>query len=333
MIIYIIVFLITICFCKMAEKNFRENRKRHGIICSAFVILIPSILAGLRDTTVGTDVKIYVEYLFQIAQNSQSLKDYLLYYGVDGIEFGYNILTFFTAKIFGDLHWLLFFIQLIIITNVFLFLYNKRVNISITIGLFIYLFTFYNVTLNISRQLIAVSFIMYSLILLERKKYIKTLVVFFIALSFHSSSIIAIIMYIIMLIFDAKKINNRTKKILLGLTMIAVIIVRITYLPIINFLTYNLNVFPEKYLNYILIGYNENAILKVNKIGAIIRLFFLLSFFIDKKKNDKIYSYVCFAIIEMGILFMSTITSNFIRIGYYMFLPSLIILVSNSYKV
>lgn len=333
MVIYIVTFSITIILTKLAEINFSNNRKKNGIIVSVIAILIPSILAGIRHTSIGTDVTVYVEYLFQKAQISKSYAEYLLYQGVSNIEIGYNILTFVIAKIFGNLHWLLFFIQLIIITNIYLFLYDKRESISMTLGMFIYLFTFYNLTLNITRQTIAVSFVIYSLIFFERKKYIKTFVLFLLGFSFHSSAAIAIIMYSIILIFDSENLSVKVKKILIALITIVVIIVQIAYMPIIEFLTYDLNIFPEKYINYILRGYNENAILKINKIGAIIRIIFLLLFFINKNKDKKIYSYVCFAIIELGILFMGTITSNFIRIGYYMYLPSLFVLASNSYKV
>lgn len=66
MLIYILSFITSSIFCLLAERKFDHNKLLSNIYFIVAVIIV-SIIAGLRDYTVGTDISTYGNYLFNAA--------------------------------------------------------------------------------------------------------------------------------------------------------------------------------------------------------------------------------------------------------------------------
>ena len=197
MIEYVICFLLSIFFTFKAEKNFKEKNKKNAIIFSIIAILIPSILSGARALTIGVDVKVYVEPTFQRALYVNSIFEFLQIFDLEPL---YLVLTYVVAKFTNNIHWLLFVIQLIIITLIYIASYKNKEYSPMWLSMCVYFLTFYNTTYNLTRQALAVAFIIFSISYMREKKYLKSFFIFCVAMMFHTTALFSRLIYVIIFI-------------------------------------------------------------------------------------------------------------------------------------
>ena len=106
-------------------------------------------------------------------------------------------LAYLISAFTKDSFFFFFITNLIVNWGVFFFLYKakSRFQFSLWLGWLSYLFIFYNRTLNLSRQSIAIAIVLISITYLWDKKYIKYGALTVIALSFHTSAIITLMYF------------------------------------------------------------------------------------------------------------------------------------------
>lgn len=228
--IYIITFIVTILFTYIAEKNFEKKNKAIGRFFSILAIIIPSILAGLRTLDIGIDVQVYVEQNFKTALQSQSFKECLENCNTD---FLYVVINYIISRISNSINILMFVIELINMVLVYMFIYNKRKSIHMWLAMAAYLLMFYNISLNLIRQSLAISIILFSIRYIESRKPIKFYTCVIIATLLHSTAIFTLPIYVIFNIIN-KKHKNFYKTVILLVITIAVL----NYQNIIQFLVY-----------------------------------------------------------------------------------------------
>lgn len=198
--IYIVFFLISCCLIWLSEKSQSRNI---GKLLAFVAILLPCILAGMRADTIGTDVRVYVEPLYNAAKQSTSFYSYMnqrwfyiwRYKYVYDFEIGFVLLVYLIEKIGGSIGLVLFFIHILILSPIYLGL--KRINkrYPIWLGMLVFYMLFYNTSLNMMRQWIAMSILFYGLCYLlehEKKKYFIVVIV---ACLFHTSALIGFAIY------------------------------------------------------------------------------------------------------------------------------------------
>lgn len=114
--------MVSVLFCKVIEKGYAYKQNTIGrnkewqlitICCLLFVILLPALLAGLRNINIGTDTRLYIEPLFKQAVNSETFRDYYVseWFYADGYSYatvgeydlGY-ILVYVTALLTDNLN-------------------------------------------------------------------------------------------------------------------------------------------------------------------------------------------------------------------------------------
>ena len=159
-IVYLFTFLLTLCFCYFGEQqiNKKTYKSRYiAAICFFMVILLPSLLAGIRANSVGIDVMVYVVPYFEGAKYVDSISALSTIYGG---EYWYSALVYIVSRITDNVGILLFILQFLVIAPILKALLNLKEKVSITFGIFIYLFLFYNMSLNVMRQLVAVAFVL-----------------------------------------------------------------------------------------------------------------------------------------------------------------------------
>ena len=71
--IYILCFVASTFLFYISKSQYKRTR----LCIDCIAILIPCVLAALRANTVGTDVGVYLEPMFRVANNSTSFRDYL----------------------------------------------------------------------------------------------------------------------------------------------------------------------------------------------------------------------------------------------------------------
>lgn len=198
--IYIAVFLMSCFLIWLSEKSPSRNV---GKLLAFIAILLPCILAGMRADAIGTDVKVYVEPMYNAAKQSTNFSSYMSqrwyviwrYMYVDKFEIGFTTLVYLIEKLGGSLGTVLFFIHVLIVAPVYLGLKKMNKPYPVCLGMLVFYLLFYNTSLNMMRQWIAMSILFYGLSYLitnEKKKYFITIVV---ACLFHTSALIGVGIY------------------------------------------------------------------------------------------------------------------------------------------
>lgn len=286
--IYIICFIFSTFFTYIAQKNFDKNKKKEGIFWSILAILIPSILAGLRDNSIGSDIEAYVTRLFEIAKNTTSLSTFL---NMSWVENGYTILIFGITYLTKDIHWILFFTELIMCVFLYLTAYDKRKYIPMWFVMLIYFGTFYNISLCLMRQGIAIFITMYALTRMEKKQYLLTFLLFILAIQFHSSAIVTLPMYILIYI-DKRKISLKTKTSLYVIIIFFLIIMIFSYNSVLKYLTYDLNILPTKYYDYL--NSEKSEKFDINFTELLFKILWVVLYIVQmfvNNKNDEKYEF------------------------------------------
>lgn len=213
--IYIVCFFISCFFIALSEKN--KNNKFIHCTCVTIGLLLPCILAGLRDFTIGTDVQVYVKPIFECAKKSESFSEYLnmnvnTIKIVSDFEIGFSLFVYVITKLFANLQILFFFIELLIVIPIYLGLtkIEKSEKSKIWLGMLVFYLMFFNMSLNIMRQYISISIFFWGICCVlsnEKNKNLKCILSIIIAFFFHSSALLGLIIYLIYIV-----VNHKYKK-------------------------------------------------------------------------------------------------------------------------
>lgn len=182
MIPYLILLLFVSFWIFIEEKSL--NRK------AVFVpFLSLAFFCSLRSHLVGTDTGAYTSDY----RNGLSSEYYV--FRTD-IEYGFQLLNYFTLKFTHNYFWL-FFISSIIILFSYLFVFKKRSD-NYLLSVFIFItFGFYTFYFNGLRQGLAMAIAALSVPYLIEKNIIKFLFLTIIAYFFHKSALIMLLFYIL----------------------------------------------------------------------------------------------------------------------------------------
>lgn len=307
MLVYIICFVITIFLTFCAEKCFKGKKKYLGIIFSIFVILVPSIVAGLRDYSVGTDVQVYVIRTFNLATNSSSLANFLDQYNVD---IGYTIFNYIVALFTKNPQWILFMTQAVICSLVYILAYKERNNISMTMFMMIYLLTMFNQSLNIARQSMAIAFTIFSYKYLKERKIVKYSICMVLATCFHSTAILALPMYFINIL-----VNSKAKKRYQVLIILLLVLVIAFFEDVLRFVIYDLHLLSERYLYYL----GDSSDSQISMFQVVYRIVLIVIVVMNKKRIDEKTYNLVFTLLIINLLtyILNSVTMYAGRISYY----------------
>lgn len=335
MIVYLFMFISCSIFAGLVQ-HFYKNKKR--ILSSFFAVLaviIPSIIAGIRDLNVGTDINVYGTYMFNIAK-TYSIGEYLSIIGTGDIL--YSILNLVTAFITKDIHLLLFIIQFINCLVVFVAIFKERENLPMFLSYFIFLTTLYFRQLNLLRQGIAISFVLLAFVLFRNKEIKKTILCMFVAFLFHSTAILAIPIFVIYrYVSNDRELDNKNYKYFLIFIYISLILIFIFFKPLFNIIL-NSGILPEKYtLSYFLRYFNSS--IELDNLGTFFKLvwcglYLLAMRFIEKSNEIKDYKFfVHIAMIDFILWNLNIYVKYIDRISFYYGYIYAIFFIPNLYKL
>lgn len=190
MIIYIIIFAISLLGVREAELRYDDWSQR--IIYSLIAVLPPIILAGFRDSTIGVDTEVYILPIFErLVSSGESLTEFLE--SNEDLELLYLILNFVVAQLTDQSCILLLCIHILIIIPLYVTAMKWRESLSPLLFMFVFYMIFYQDTLSIVRQSIALSFSLLAFTYLQEKKIQKYIILSLIALGFHNTALIALV--------------------------------------------------------------------------------------------------------------------------------------------
>jgi len=306
-----------------------RSSKALRVLLSVAAILLPAALAGLRDNSVGTDLRVYVDPIWNFSLNLHSF-DYEGRYE-DDIEVSYLALNYFLSRFFTNEHWLYFVIAIIDCSVVFFAFKNLKMSKTLWVGWTAFLFLYFPVSFNNVRQFLAMSILLYASTFVIRRQWIFFLLGVLLAYSFHHSALIGLI--ILPIIFLSQ---NSTGKVNFKKPLVFLLITGFCIMGGTKFLEWALNINDkyEVYLNndkYI----SGFPIFSINSLIYIVLTSILL--FWKTIKFTKVYIYFLFVCIGFCLetYLSSTITFYLGRLGYYFsfFLVFLVSFLWDSFSV
>lgn len=196
MTVYIVMFLIAEFFAILAYSYKRGKEKRvfyggkihlRALYFNFFYFLtaVPFLMvAGLRYN-VGTDYRVY-----------SSMQIPMLLRGVDyklKFEYLYQALIRFGMSL-GNIQYVFIFTHILII--LILWLHLRDYSLDIRLSIFIFTFgAYFNTSLNLMRQFIAISVVIYASKFIINRNFVKFLIFIAIAFMFHKTAILYLPFY------------------------------------------------------------------------------------------------------------------------------------------
>lgn len=240
MFIYLIVFVLSAIFFNKASE-----RKSHYSIWSLIAIVLPSLLAALRDISIGTDTVIYAD-LYETCINSP--------YSLSlNVEFSFYIISKIAYWLFG-FPTVLFIYEFFSIICIYLIAYKYKSSAPVFVVMLMYFFLFYNMSFNITRQILAISVSFCSAEAIFTGKAKKSLCLCLLACFIHTSAIIPSFLYFI-IYFLLRNRNWREERRIVMLSIPLFTIIYIFFLNIVSSILPLLGTtgkFASYYTNYLL---------------------------------------------------------------------------------
>lgn len=319
---YIICFIISTLFIYGATKKYKcyfHNDKKVKLMIYEKVmlligILIPCILAALRDISVGSDVSFYVMPYFNRAIISSNFMSYVKSTGSSDI--GYLLLNYLVSRLTDSIGWLFFIIEFIILLCIFIGFWNFREKIQPWKCMIFFYLIFYNMTLSTVRQCIAIAicFCAVSFVIanqFKKRAFIKAVILIGIATTFHSTALITVLLILVSYLLYFNKISQY-QVVLIGVFL--GIIIRIGANYFISIVSKIASLFSIKYANWKFLsveGAGARGYLTVILLSVIVCIF---NWIIIQKVNDfhwKALYRILFSlniIYLFGMMFISNIT-------------------------
>lgn len=170
MLVYTVILLLTIFGCFIKDKKTRN-------IYSFFLILLMIIIVGYRSDDIGSDTQ---RYLYRFKSGYNELTTEILFSGIlmvlrylnlspPAIQFSFCLITFVPLSII-------------------LYKWSKNVCFSLLCMMIMSNMYFYE-TMNLVRQMCAVSYLLVAFYYIKEKKLILSLIFFLISVGFHTSCV------------------------------------------------------------------------------------------------------------------------------------------------
>ena len=303
--IYLVIFFISAFFSFMYQKAKKKTAQK---VFAILAILLPTLLAAFRNESIGTDTLYYIKDTFMRACTYDS---WISFIQSSDIEIGYLLINFIVSRITHNIHVLYFVLQFIIQFLIFKACTKMKNQVPVWFSYLSFLLLYYNRSLNMCRQTIALSMVLYAYQYLKDRKFLKGGLLVFSSLLFHTSAIIGIFIYIFMLLIP----NNKQKTFVLKLLIYIVLLVAILgYNNILLFLIDH-GILSSRY-TYYLADINGNIIWVdyALKLGIFAISLFLYKFLIQKKENRTL---IYFLLIDFTIYHLGFVANYAQRISYY----------------
>ena len=243
------VFLCISCVLLVSLKKIRILVGNSSVSINfgeLITVCLFTLLTAARASSVGTDTINYVYSANSIQKEYSSIAT--IFHGYY-IEPGYGALEYISMKWLGNVHFLFMIEALILLVGLFCFIHNFDNKISIPLAFLVFFSFYFNTSLNISRQYIAVGIGFFAAKYLLENKKIPYFICCIAATLFHSSGLLLFISYFISrFLFTPKKNTSFTRRVLIlagGMIVLCMMIRPIT-IAMAGF-----GVIPAKYVGFL----------------------------------------------------------------------------------
>ncbi|MBQ0047165.1 MAG: EpsG family protein [Prevotellaceae bacterium] len=278
-----------------------------------------SILAGCRDISVGTDTEFYGVPCFNM----------IVHYGELGFIMGASewepvfTLCIYLGNLYNKtLNAGLFLVAYWTLTFAFLSIYLLREKISLSFGVFIYLLLFYNPSLNLMRQSMAMSVCMLSWCFLYKHKLLWCIIFMVLAYFCHHSAVIfAIPIFIYLYLNYTRKKKKKKKNKIKSRTNFTQFVYILAPLFVVLYdiilgVLIRVGIFSDHFNAYV--DSDETNFSKTNVLSSLILFLFVVLFAKKSHLEEKFGNYTkIIAYISFILMFSSLVSAWAFRSSYY----------------
>ena len=205
---YILTYA-TSCFFLYIGVKCKSSKWLNRILIS-IALLLPALLAGMRDSSVGTDTANYIRY-FEYVKNAGSHVQNFKYLD---LERGFGVFLYLISRLTDNVFWMLFLSELFICFFVWKAIDDNVSDQYKVFSMVLYYLLFYSFSFNLMRQMMAMSILLFSYRYIKRREMFKFLICVVIASLLHNASVIGVALYPIYGVCMRKdSINSQYKKI------------------------------------------------------------------------------------------------------------------------
>jgi len=312
MIAYLITFAISIW--GVWEADIWYDNKRLRLINSLVALLPPILLAGFRDSTVGYDVEFYILPVFNgLISSGQDLLEF--FDSHSEFEKLYLFLNFLVAQVTDQYFVLLLIIHSLIIIPLYVAAMKWRNYLSPALFFFIFYMIFFQESLSIVRQGIAMSFSILALTyFLERKYYIYAFLML-IGFGFHNTAVIALSYPIIFLVVDRFSVKRHFVLYIGLLALFFLFVLNIE--SVIIWLVENDHI-DYKYLKYVVSDGTFEAVLgATNFVVKLVTILYIVYLFTKYIPNTMLKFFLVLAMLDLVFSLCALILQPLDRISLY----------------
>ena len=293
MTIYYTLFALVFIFSVIAERNKKYDIKLGNkfiyIISLLAMLFSTSFVAGARDNSIGTDIYFYALKVFELSNNTPFFSE------IDDLaDPQIHILARSSRILSNTFGFFLFLIELWIVGFFCLAVHRMRDKLSITFVFMMFMLLSYNQTLNIMRQSMAMSVLLFAYSYLIENKWTKVFIYTTLAYFCHSTSLFFVIIILLYLIYNNCSLKTSIVTFLLILSVIMLSI----YTLYSNLLNYAIDqsIIKEDYVRY-LNGDSEKTLSKTNIVYNLLYISIYCPMLIKRNKGH-------FALLNVSLLVM-----------------------------
>lgn len=245
---YFAAFTVSALLCLTGEHYSKQRNRKLAGLFFALAVLTVSILAGVRDLSIGTDIWTYGEYSFMAARESTNIVQYFRAQSM--LDPVYNLLTYLVSRFADNSHWLYFFIGLFIYSFTMMGILNYKDKISVTVAWLCFLFLYYGDTLNTMRQFMGIAVAFWGMKYAMEGRYKKYLLITFFAVLCHDTAIISIPIAAVFIIL------KKSDKLLIKALIVLAALVCCVFYSYLTGLLVRFGLIDAKYTRYISSGFS-----------------------------------------------------------------------------
>ena len=254
--IYLACFALSTLFAFWANKT--DKRWKFWLF-SVLCIALPVLLAGLRGFNIGIDTENYLtfERFWAGAMKADSLIGYLQYYLSLGLrEPLFALFIGSIARLTGEYRVFLFLAHLIIMTGIYIGAVRMKHRARPELVLLLFYLMYFNNSLNIIRQYMAMALIFAFFADLEQRKFVRYSIVVLIVSLIHTTALIAFIPLVIYLILYPRESIVDPSRISRICSYASILVGVVCFWPLINLLM-QVGILSGKYSFYFSNGFQE----------------------------------------------------------------------------
>ncbi len=323
---YFVAIGISILFSMLSESVLKQVSMREGrgkfawAIFSVAAVFAVSILNGIRDYSIGTDVLYYGNSTFEASLISNSFLEYYHFCDVAiGMhEPGYALLNWAVSRFTNSPH--AFYLVLGLATNGLAYASAIRFRhyCPVTLSWMTYLLLFYSTSLNLLRQGLSIVMVLFAFGGLLKFGWKRYLIWVLLAFSVHQSAAVAIFLlpfYMLLTEGGAARDGSRSKRALL---VTVAFVVCAAAIPMVVEMIGGIGLLPEKYVQYLEPSASDRDM--TNSILIRLPFVLLVLWLLIARRGDLDPMHFClaaFVLSEFVLLPLQTVSDAAFRISLY----------------